>query len=146
MSDTFSKFFVMDEKSPEAKYTACMVLFIFGELQKGMLIDKDDANDANNKDNYKYCRRNIDFKIPKEYEHDTQNNGVTKHCLVLSYKYTGAGSFSKSHLIKNVCTLGRCEDKAKYDLNSTQLAISSLTTKYRNYFLSQKIWRKSTAS
>ena len=136
MSDTFSKFFKIDKESPQ--YTACMALYIFEELRGIHLIDDKYAAD------YKYCRRNVDFKIPKKYNHDTQNDDVTEHCWILSYKYTGYTgiSYSTKQLVKEVCRLGICEDQS--DLNYIQREISSWTSKYceKNYPLK----RKSTTS
>ena len=140
MSDTFSKFFVVDEKSPE--YTACMALYIFEDLQKSKLID---AYATDNKN----CLRNADVKIPKGYKHDTQNDDTAEHCLVPSYKYTGyrGGIFSNELWVNKVCRLGIC--KGQSDLNLIQRNISSLTSSYwdkQSHSASRKIMRKSTAS
>jgi hypothetical protein len=141
MSDIFSSFFVMDEESPQ--YTACMALYIFRDLQISKFIDDTYAVADKN------CRRIVNDKIPEEYEHDTQNDDVKKHCLALSYRYTeyGGSIFSKEQWIKKTCRLGICTGQS--DPHSIQRNISSFTSSYwaiQKKSISQKIMRESTAA
>jgi len=140
MMDTFSKFFVMDEDSPE--YTACMALYIYEDLKRSKFIDAYAVDDKN-------CSRKVDVKIPNEYKHDTQNDDANEHCLVLSYKYTGykGGICIYERWVYQACKLGICTGQS--DLNFIQRKISSFTSSYwyeQSHSASRQIMRKSTAS